>query len=173
MARTRVVGYTRISPRPEAGVSLEAQRAKLRAYADLYDLEFVDIIEDRLVSGKTLDRTGLREALEMLKDGRADGILVAKLDRLTRSVRDLGELVEMYFADGKWALISVAETVDRVLALRASGMSIRAVASALEEEGRPTKSGGRWHPTTVQRILARERGRSSDGRQDCRRRAVR
>jgi hypothetical protein len=37
---------------------------------------------------------------------------VVKLDRLTRSVVDLGTLVERYFAPGKAALISVGEQID-------------------------------------------------------------
>ena len=37
---------------------------------------------------------------------------MVKLDRLTRSVRDLGELVERYFAAGRWSLMSIGETID-------------------------------------------------------------
>jgi site-specific DNA recombinase len=40
-------------------------------------------------------------------------LLVVKLDRLTRSVRDLGALVETYFLGGKWSLMSVSEQIDR------------------------------------------------------------
>ena len=47
-------------------------------------------------SAKTLDRPGLRRALGMLRNGEAAALLVAKLDRLTRSVRNLGKLVEVY-----------------------------------------------------------------------------
>ena len=50
--------------------------------------------------------------LAMLKSGQADAVVVVKLDRLTRSVRDLGELVETYFASGKAALLSVSEQID-------------------------------------------------------------
>jgi DNA invertase Pin-like site-specific DNA recombinase len=94
----------------ERGISLEAQEERLRAYASLYDLELVDVIVDAGESAGTLDRPGLRRALAMLKAGQADGLLVAKLDRLTRSVRDLGTLVETSFKDH--ALLSVAEQVD-------------------------------------------------------------
>ena len=111
---TRTVAYIRVSTDKQAehGVSLEAQRAKVAAYASLYDLELVDVVVDAGVSAKTLDRPGLTRALGMLKTGEADAILVVKLDRLTRSVRDLGALVESYFANGKWALLSVSEQID-------------------------------------------------------------
>ena len=48
----------------------------------------------------------------LLKGGKADALLVVKLDRLTRSVADLGKLVERYFSPGKAALLSVGEQID-------------------------------------------------------------
>ena len=112
--KTRTVAYLRVSTEKQAdhGVSLEAQRAKVAAYAQLYDLELVDIVVDAGASAKTLEREGLQRALAMLRAGRADALLVVKLDRLTRSVRDLGDMVEEYFASGRWALLSVGEQVD-------------------------------------------------------------
>jgi len=47
----------------------------------------------------------------MLEKGEAEGLLVAKLDRLTRSVRDLGDLVERFFA-ARFSLLSVADSID-------------------------------------------------------------
>lgn len=110
---TRVVGYIRVSTehQADAGVSLDAQRAKLTAYAAAMELELVGIQVDAGVSAKTLERPGLAAALCELEAGRADGLLVAKLDRLTRSVRDLGELVERYFAS-RYSLLSVADAID-------------------------------------------------------------
>jgi DNA invertase Pin-like site-specific DNA recombinase len=49
--------------------------------------------------------------LSLLKDGHASGLLVTKLDRLTRSVRDLGDLVERYFTT-QCALLSVSDSID-------------------------------------------------------------
>jgi len=111
---TRVIGYVRVSSKEQVdeGVSLAAQRAKLRAYSVAMDLELVGIEEDAGVSAKSLvGRTGLERALRLLETGAADGILVAKLDRLTRSVRDLGDLVDQYFAS-KWSLLSVSDSID-------------------------------------------------------------
>lgn len=111
---TRTIAYLRVSTDKQAdrGVSLDAQRAKVDAYAALYDLDLTSVIVDRGESAKTLNRPGLQRALAMLKSGMADALLVVKLDRLTRSVRDLGELVERYFAGGKAALLSVGEQID-------------------------------------------------------------
>lgn len=111
---TRVVAYLRVSTEQQAdrGVSLEAQRSKAKAYADLYDLEIVEIVEDAGFSAKTLDRPGLVRVMAMLEVGEADGVLVVKLDRLTRSVRDLGALLDRYFVDGGKVLLSVSEQID-------------------------------------------------------------
>lgn len=48
-----------------------------------------------------------------------------------------------------------AAAVDRIVALRADGMSLREIIGVLEDESIPTKRGGRWHPSTVRQILAR------------------
>ncbi len=48
----------------------------------------------------------------MLREHHADGVLVPKLDRLTRRVVDLGLLIETYFAEGRWALASAADQID-------------------------------------------------------------
>ena len=111
--RTRVVGYARVSTEGQAdgGVSLEAQTAKLNAYALAMDLDLVAIEVDAGLSAKTLARPALQRALSMLEAGTAEGLLVCKLDRLTRSVRDLGDLVERYFAS-KFSLLSVADSID-------------------------------------------------------------
>lgn len=111
---TKAVGYIRVSTDKQAdhGVSLEAQQAKLTAYAHLYDLELVEVIVDAGVSAKTLDRPGLQRALSMLRKGQADALLVAKLDRLTRSVKDLGTLVEGYFSSATITLLSAADNID-------------------------------------------------------------
>jgi DNA invertase Pin-like site-specific DNA recombinase len=112
--KTRAVAYVRVSTEKQAdkGVSLEAQQATVEQYAQLYDLELVDVIIDAGASAKTLQRPGLQRALWMLKSGRATALLVVKLDRLTRRVQDLGLLLEKYFATGKFALLSVTEQID-------------------------------------------------------------
>lgn len=111
---TRAVAYLRVSTDKQAedGVSLDAQRAKVEAYAALYDLDLVAVDVDAGVSAKSLDRPALDRALGRLRSGEADALLVVKLDRLTRSVRDLGDLVDAYFARDRWALLSVSEQID-------------------------------------------------------------
>jgi site-specific DNA recombinase len=111
----RVVGYIRVSTEEQAvgGVSLDSQRAKVAGYASLYNLDLVAVEVDAGVSAKTLDRPGLKAALDRLDRGEADGILVTKLDRLTRSVADLAVLLDRYFGDRAGRqLFSVGDNID-------------------------------------------------------------
>ena len=115
MTPTTVVGYARVSTEEQAttGVSLDAQVAKLRAYAATYDLDLVAVEVDDGVSAKSLQRPALGRALARLDAGEADGLLVAKLDRLTRSVRDVNDLVDRYFGEKAGRkLFSVGEAID-------------------------------------------------------------
>lgn len=109
---TRAIGYIRVSTEKQAdhGVSLEAQKKKIEAYASLYDLELVDLVIEQ-ASAKSLDRSGLSSVLDRLQAGEASAVIVTKLDRLTRSVADLGRLVTRYFKGDK-ALLSVSEQID-------------------------------------------------------------
>lgn len=131
---TRVVAYVRVSTEKQAdeGVSLDAQRAQLSSYASLYGLEIVETIVDAGASAKTLERPGLARALAMLATGAADGLLVTKLDRLTRSVRDLGELVSGAFA--RAALLSVSEQIDTRSASGRLVLNVLASVSQWERE---------------------------------------
>jgi site-specific DNA recombinase len=78
---TRTIAYLRVSTEKQAdrGVSLDAERAKVAAYAELYDVELVETIVDAGESAKSLDRPGLQRPLAMLKDGTADLQLLAGL----------------------------------------------------------------------------------------------
>ncbi|HEY1603618.1 MAG TPA: recombinase family protein [Pirellulales bacterium] len=111
----RVIVYARVSTVDQAdnGISLDAQQAKLAAYASLYDLEVVETIVDAGESAKSLGRPGLQRALSLLRSGKADGLVVVKLDRLTRSVADWQTLIDGYFGEkaGK-QLFSVADSID-------------------------------------------------------------
>jgi len=108
----RVVGYCRVSTEEQAreGLSLEAQESRIRAYCQAQGWELVGICRDEGRSAKDLNRPGLQAALAALERGEADGLVILKLDRLTRSVRDLGTLLEGVFRER--ALISITEALD-------------------------------------------------------------
>jgi site-specific DNA recombinase len=117
----RVVGYTRVSTEEQGreGVSLANQEDKIREYGRLYDLDPVRVESDPGVSAKTLDRPGLKSALDDLRRGKAgrakgvEGLVIYKLDRLTRSIGDWDHLIKEYFNDkvGR-GLFSVSDQID-------------------------------------------------------------
>lgn len=114
--RLRVVGYARVSTEEQAagGLGLDAQDGKIRGYCDLYELHLVAIHSDPGYSGKSLDRPAMREVLEILRRRKdpVDGLVLAKLDRLTRSVGDWSSLIKEFFRDEKKRLFSVGESID-------------------------------------------------------------
>lgn len=108
----RVILYVRASTDDQL-LTLEAQRTKLVGYASVYDLEVVETIVDSGESAKSLNRPGLQRALALLRSGAADGLAVAKLDRLTRSIADWQLLIAEFFGEsGGKALFSVADSID-------------------------------------------------------------
>jgi DNA invertase Pin-like site-specific DNA recombinase len=133
----RVIGYVRVSTEEQAtaGVSLSAQAEKVRAYCALYDLDLVELVEDAGASAKTLDRPGLQRALTMLRKGQAEGIVIAKLDRLTRSVADMATLISDYFGEraGR-SLFSVADSIDTRTAAGRMVLNILVSVSQWERE---------------------------------------
>jgi site-specific DNA recombinase len=94
----RTIGYVRVSTdkQAEQGVSLEAQAEKIRAMALVHDTNLLDIIVDGGESAKSLQRPGMTRLLAMVDARQVEAVIVAKLDRLTRSVKDLCELLERF-----------------------------------------------------------------------------
>ena len=131
----RAIAYLRVSTDKQAdsGVSLDVQRRKVLAYAELYDLEITRVEVDAGASAKSLDRPALSRSLASLEAGEADALLVVKLDRLTRSVRDLGDLVELSNRQG-WGLLSVSEQLDTRTAAGRMVLNILAAVSQWERE---------------------------------------
>lgn len=95
----RLIGYVRVSTDEQAksGLSTSDQETKLRAYCDLYGYELAEVIIDDGASAKNLNRSGIQRVMQMISNGEADGVIVCKLDRLTRSVRDLHQLLDTTF----------------------------------------------------------------------------
>jgi site-specific DNA recombinase len=145
----KAVGYVRVSTEEQAaqGVSLDAQRAKIEAYCQLYDLELVAVYVDAGASGKSLDREGLQVALGRLREGEAEALVVAKLDRLTRKVADLSVLIEEYFGQGRrFQLLSVSEQVDTRTAAGRLVLNLLATVAQWEREtiGERTSTAMKW-----------------------------
>lgn len=107
------VAYIRVSTQDQAneGVSLDAQEARIGAYASAMGFDVSEVIRDAGESAKTLQRPGMARILAGIRDGSVGRVVVLKLDRLTRSTRDLSEVLDL-FAKSDAALVSVSENLD-------------------------------------------------------------
>ena len=109
----RVIGYVRVLTEEQAtsGAGLEAQRAAIAREARRRGWELVETIEDRGYSAKDLRRPGVQEALRALEAGDAKALVVAKLDRLSRSMLDFASLMATAQKQ-QWALVALDVAVD-------------------------------------------------------------
>lgn len=88
----QAVGYVRVSTEEQAafGGSLAMQADRLALYCQLQDIELVDVIREKGVSGSVPlgERKGGRKLLELLAAGKVHHVVTLKLDRLFRDAAD-------------------------------------------------------------------------------------
>lgn len=202
----KVLGYVRVSTNKQE-VGPEVQIKQLQDEAERQGWELEIRREDAASAGSLEGRPVLAQALEDLREHRADALAVSKLDRLSRSAYDFAGLLREAEREG-WNLVCLDISVDtttvmgramaqmfavfaemerarlierttegmayikattgkhmgrpyqvtpaavaRAKELRASGLTIQAVADALNAEGVPTPKNARWWPSSVKRVL--------------------
>jgi site-specific DNA recombinase len=99
-------GYIRVStPKQGHGVSLQEQKDAIERYAQRTSLEIAAWFEEQETAAKR-GRTVFNQMLKDLKRGKAQGVVIHKIDRSARNLKDwsdLGELidqgVEVHFAN--------------------------------------------------------------------------
>jgi DNA invertase Pin-like site-specific DNA recombinase len=109
----RVVGYIRVSTEDQAdsGAGLEAQRAAINEQCRRRSWELVAMHSDTASARSLAARPGLARALADVDTGRAGALVVAKLDRLSRSLLDFSSLMERS-RKKSWALVALDLGVD-------------------------------------------------------------
>ena len=109
----QVIGYVRVSTEEQStsGAGLAAQRAAIEAECLHRGWHLVEVIEDAGYSAKDLKRPGVQIALETLQAGDAGALVVAKLDRLSRSMLDFTTVMATASKQG-WALVALDCAVD-------------------------------------------------------------
>jgi site-specific DNA recombinase len=152
MAVTRVCLYTRISTDEEnQPTSLHSQRERLEAFCTAQESwRIVAHHEDR-TTGTKLDRPGLQAALDLARSDSIDMLLVYRVDRLSRKVRQLAQLAEELDTCGV-TLRSATEPFDTGSA--AGRMMLQMLAVFAEFE----------HATIVDRVTAGIERRAKEGR---------
>jgi len=106
--------YIRVSTEEQAreGFSINAQKEKLRQYAFARGWDIYDFYIDDGISGKNLkDRPEAQRMIQDVRSKRVNNVLVYKIDRLTRSVKNLMELIEL-FDETNCAFNSLMESID-------------------------------------------------------------
>ncbi|WP_168801420.1 recombinase family protein [Glycomyces buryatensis] len=211
-----MIGYLRRSKvnkkRPEIDAhGIEAQRGVITREARHRGWTLIWAPVDDGRTGANVNRPGLVWALNELRHGRAHGLIVSKLDRLSRSVADFGTIVQKSRDEGwsialldlgvdtstpngelvagiivqiaQWERRIISErttealqaaresgtrlgrpravsdhTIGRILDLRGSGATLKAIADTLNLDGVPTAHGGKeWRSSTIRGVLARNR----------------
>jgi site-specific DNA recombinase len=106
--------YVRVSTEEQAkeGFSIRAQQEKLTSYAKVMEWDIYKIYSDEGISGKNItDRPAINEMISDIKSKKIENVLVFKVDRLTRSTKDLSELLEL-FKEYDCAFNSLMESID-------------------------------------------------------------
>ncbi len=109
----RVLPYLRVSTEEQAnsGAGLTAQLFAIKTEATTRGWTLLPVIKDAGHSAKDLNRPGIQSALEQLDHGDADVLVVAKLDRLSRSMLDFANLMDRAQKRG-WGLVALDVNVD-------------------------------------------------------------
>jgi site-specific DNA recombinase len=151
MAITRVCIYTRISTDEENQPTLRSQRERLQAFCTAQEGWRIVAHKQDQATGTKLDRPGLQAALDLARAGAIDMLLVYRVDRLSRKVRQLAQLTEELDALHV-VLKSATEPFDAGAA--AGRMMLQMLAVFAEFE----------HATIVDRISAGIERRAKEGR---------
>lgn len=126
-----VIGYRRCSTEEQSlsGLGLQAQGACIEAEAARRGWTDLLMLSDEGFSAKSLARPAITQALDMLASGQASTLVVAKLDRLSRSVLDFCQLLALSERQG-WNLVVLDLALDTGTA---SGRLMAQVMSAFSE----------------------------------------
>lgn len=132
----RLVGYVRVSKvagrEGDRFQSPKVQREAIEGACQARGATLVDVIIDLDESGGSLDRPGLKQALQMIDSGDADGIAVAKLDRFTRSSSGI-TVIEDLTKRGK-AFVSAADSLDTSTSMGRFALGMMVLVAQLERD---------------------------------------
>lgn len=131
-----VLAYLRVSTDEQAdsGAGLDAQRRAIQAESDRRGWsDRLYWVEDAGYSAATLDRPGIRVALDLLTTGKASVLVAAKIDRLSRSILDFATLTDRAERDG-WSLVALDAGFDMTTASGRMMVGVLSVFAAYERD---------------------------------------
>ena len=111
----RIAIYVRVSTREQAGsgFGLDTQIEKCKEYSKLYEFDEkkFELYEDGGYSAKNLNRPAIKRLIKDVKENKIEKIIVYKLDRLSRKVVDVYQLISL-FEKQNCTLIAVMDRLD-------------------------------------------------------------
>ena len=131
----RVFTYCRVSTEEQATdahFSLANQDQKARDYAKAKGWHIAGSVKD-VASGKDANREGYKELLSCIEKRSIDGVVVYRLDRLSRNVKDIYDFLDM-IQDAGIAFISLSEGFDTTTAMGRAMLGVAAVFAQLTRE---------------------------------------
>lgn len=152
----RAALYCRVSTMEQVteGYSIGVQKEKLQKYAEAQSYVIVGTYSDEGFSGKDLMRPEMERLINDVKANKVDIVLIYKLDRLSRHVKDVLELVEL-FDKYKVTLYSLNENLDLSSPFGRAALKMSATFSELERE------------TIVERMEMGKHARARSGKYSC------
>jgi DNA invertase Pin-like site-specific DNA recombinase len=152
------VFYVRVSTDEQAehGTSLESQKERLTKLSELNEWQVVATYSDEGVSGRTTDRPGLLKVQEAIHSGICDIVAVTAIDRLSRTLRDLLNILDE-MEDSEVVFHSIREGLDTSTLMGKFGVHMMGAVAELEHGliAERTKDG---------RAKRRRQGRLSSGK---------
>lgn len=127
-----IFGYIRVSTLKQE-LSFDAQRSAIEKYCTLHNLELEDILDDKSTGGNE-DRPGYQALLTKIDEGRVKAIVIAKIDRLSRSLRDFLILFEDRIVPSDIKFHSVRDKIDTSSAMGRFFLKIMVLFAEFERE---------------------------------------
>jgi DNA invertase Pin-like site-specific DNA recombinase len=155
---TKVIGYIRVSTsdQGDSGLGLAAQRHAIETECERRGWVLEHVYED-ISSGKDTNRPGRTAALAALASGLVKGLVVYRLDRLSRSTLDFAGILHRAKED-RWGLVVIDGGVDTSIP---SGKLVANVIMSLAEWERDVISARTKDALAERRIRGGKLGRPS------------
>lgn len=128
--------YVRVSTLEQAreGYSIAEQEKRLRQYCNAMGFQIYQVHVDAGYSGASLNRPGVQRIIQDVRNHAVSKVIVWKLDRLSRSQRDMLMILEDVFLEYGCDFVSMMESFDTSTAFGRMFVGILAAFAQLERE---------------------------------------